>query len=144
MDTFSVEATVHRIGGTDRYERTFMPTVFTVYPGPGGRASVNLQGLLFANALTRLDVDRVQLVRAGLWSAEVRLSDVNAYPIAPPRPVLISTMPTDVPLYSTHVATDPEHGVYSVGLRIPRSSWAPEHLAPDTLADDGPVHHTEE
>lgn len=122
-DSFSVEASVHRVAGTDRAERTFMPMVQVVYPG--GMARWSLPGLLFSNQLVRVDLDRVQLVRPGVWSGEVRLATEDAMPLAPARPVLINDYPCDVPLYSTHLATDPDRGVYSLGLRIPRSSWAP-------------------
>lgn len=126
MDTFTLEISVHRIAGTDRYERTFMPRVEQIYPK--GLTSSVLPGLLFGNAMVRVEFSRWTLVRPALWSAEMRLSDTNGCQISPPRPTLVSALPCDVPLYSTHIATDPEHGVYSVGLRVPQGAWTAEDL----------------
>lgn len=126
-DSFTLESSAHRVGGSDRYERTFISQSQMVYPN--GVTSVVLQGLLFSNAMIRVELGRFCLVRPTLWSAEMMLSDVNAHPVGPPRPVFISTYPCDVPLYSSHIASDPDWGVYSVGLRVPRSYWTAEDVS---------------
>lgn len=127
MDSFSVEFTVHRIGGSDRYERAFYSQVGAVYPS--GLTTVSLPGVLHSNSRARVEAARWVTVRPGLMSAMVTVSDLNSRMLSSPRPVLLSTLPSDVPLYSSFPCSDPDEGVYSVGLRIPRNAWAEEDLA---------------
>lgn len=136
-DPFTLEVSAHRIGGTDLYERTFAPRNELIYPQ--GQARTCLQGALFSTAVLYVETTRWTLVRPSLWSAQMMLSDINGSPVGPPRPVFASALPSDVPLYSSHIATNPEHGIYSVGLRLPRCAWTDadtERLAQDAEADN--------
>lgn len=121
MDLISLEFSAYRIAGTDRLERSFYPRVETIYPD--SRAIIHLQGMLFPNQMVTLRLDSPRPVRPGLLTAEMMINDINGTPVGPSRPVLINTLACDTPLYSTHIATDPEFGVFSVGIRSPRSAW---------------------
>lgn len=127
MDSITLQINAHRIGGADTYrERVWAPWTATAYPHPTALTTATLHGFTNQSISLRVDLARWSLVRPALWSAEAALWEgETGRPVGPPRPVLLSTLPCDVPLYSTHIGTDPDQGVYSLGLRIPRSAWTP-------------------
>lgn len=131
MDSFTLEFSAHRIGGTDRYERSFVARNQSAYPSPTGYTSVLLQGGLFPTACIRIELNRFVLVRPALWSAGMSLADVSGRMVSAPRPVLFSVLPSDVAMYSSHICHESEEGVYSIGLRVPTMAWADVDL--DTL-----------
>lgn len=96
---------------------------------PNGDTTESINSRETSAHWVRVHFGRWTLVRAGLLSAQMRLEDVNGYPLGNPRPVLVSTLPYDVPLYSNHIPGDPDYGVFSVGLRVPRSVWTAEDVA---------------
>lgn len=128
MDPFSLEITVRRIGGSDVSPRQYGPWTTTVHPGIGARESVNAYGASRGEWMT-VGLERWTLVRPGLLSATLSLFGINGETLAVNRPVLHSVLASDVALYSTHVAAYEELGVYSVGLRSPRSAWTTEDQA---------------
>jgi hypothetical protein len=126
MDSFGLEVTVRRIGGRDEGERTFGPRVEQI--NPDGMHHFCLNGLHSAAYCVTLAFGQWHIVRPGLLSTDVMIRDVTGCNIGPARPVLLSTLPSDVPLYSSHIATHPDVGMFTVGLRIPRSRWMPADL----------------
>lgn len=126
MDSFALELSAYRIGGLENNERSFGPRIEQI--NPNGVHWVQLDGRYRAQYSVRLCFGPWRLVRAGLLSTDLRVEDVNGYTIGTPRPVLLMNLPCDVPLYSNHIASDPDYGVVSVGLRSPRSHWTPGDL----------------
>lgn len=137
MDPFTLEATVHRIGGNDYPDRAFGPWSLRIIPGSQSRET--LQGRTKAYDAVTLQFARWVTIRPGLLGGELALSTVNGQLIGPPRAILVSLLPSDVPIYSAHISNDPDLGVYSVGLRLPRSAWAPEDLGLMAEATGAPV-----
>lgn len=129
MDAFTLEITAHRIGGAEAYERTWGPWAVQVHPdAPWARHSIPGR----TRQQDALDVTFEGpwvTARPGLVSTGVRLMDAYSQALGPSRAVVVSTLPTDVPLYACFIAAEVDHGVYSLGLRIPRSAWTSEHLA---------------
>lgn len=138
MDPFTLEITAHRIGGAEVGERTWGPWSVPVAPDvpwirhtiPGRERGHDGLDITF----TRPWVP----VRPGLISTSVRLSDRVGQPLGTERPVLVSTLPSDVPLYSCTIAPDTDRGVFSLGLRLPIPAWAAEHLR--TAAEDAETY----
>lgn len=128
MDSFTLQVTAHRIGGVERAERSWGPKAETMHQHPGTWYSMHLDGRSFPADSIRVDFRGWTLARPGLLSTEMAVLSWDGCPIGPPRPVLLSLLPSDVPLYSTHIATDADRGVYSVGLIVPRSAWTPKDL----------------
>lgn len=126
MDSFGLEVTVRRIGGTDNAERVWGPRIEQISPN-----SVHyfwLNGFHSVAYGLTLQFGAWHIVRPGLLSTDLMIKNVDGMNIGPPRPVLLSTLPSDVPLYSTHLANDPDVGLFTVGLRIPRAHWMPADL----------------
>jgi hypothetical protein len=126
MDSFGLEVTVRRIGGCDEGERTWGPRIEQI--NPGGMHYFNLAGLHSAAYCLSLAFGNWHIVRPGLLSTDLMIRNVDGCNIGPPRPVLLSTLPSDVPLYSSHIATHPDVGLFTVGLRVPRMHWMPADL----------------
>jgi hypothetical protein len=135
MDSFGLEVSVCRIGGRDEGERTWGPRIQQI--NPDAMHHVDLHGFHSAAYGVYLAFGSWHIVRPGLLSTDLGIRDTNGCPIGPPRPVLLSTLPSDVPLYSSHIATNPDIGLFTVGLRIPRSRWMPADLvtAAEAVAD---------
>lgn len=135
MDSFGLEMTVCRIGGRDDCERSWGPRVEQI--NPNGMHWATLNGLHSAAYAITLAFNQWHIVRPGLLSTDLLIRDVNNMPVGPPRPVLLSTLPSDVPLYSSHISTYPDVGLFSVGLRVPRRHWMPADLetAAEAVAD---------
>jgi hypothetical protein len=131
VDSFGLEVTVRRIGGTDNGERSWGPRVQQIYPD--AVTYFDLHGFHNAAYGITLQFGSWHIVRPGLLSTDLMIKNEQGFSIGPPRPVLLSTLPSDVPLYSTHIASHADIGLYSVGLRIPRYHWMPEDLV--TLAE---------
>lgn len=128
MDSFSLEVSAHRIGGAEQGERTWGPWFVSVIPDgsqrytiPGRDRSHESLDVWFERPWTP--------VRPGLISTSVMLSDMVGCPISNARPVLVSLLPSDIPLYHSFIARYPDVGVVSLGLRIARSAWEPKDLA---------------
>lgn len=132
MDSFAVEATAYRIGGADGNERVFVPRIEQI--NPGSYTYIQLQGRRWAAAMVRIDLSDWTVVRPGLLSAFMALVTEDGRPLCAGRPVLFSQWPCDVPLHSSHIGTDPDDGVFTVGLRVPSRAWMPQHTA--LLAED--------
>jgi hypothetical protein len=126
MDSFGLEVTACRIGGRDDGERTWGPRVQQI--DPNGMTHVDLHGFHSAAYGLYLRFGNWHIVRPGLLSTDLMITDTNGYHIGPPRPVLLSTLPSDVPLYSSHIASNPDVGLFTIGLRIPRYHWMPADL----------------
>lgn len=137
MDSFALEVTACRIGGRDEGERTWGPRVQQI--NPDGMTYVDLNGFRSAAYCLGLAFGQWHIVRPGLLSTDLMIRDWNGYNTGPPRPVLLSTLPSDVPLYSSHIATNPDVGLFTVGLRIPRLHWMPQDLvtAAEATSDGG-------
>jgi hypothetical protein len=135
MESFGLEVTVRRIGGRDEGERTWGPRVEQIQPG--GIHHMYLHGLHNAAYGVTLAFGQWHIVRPGLLSTDLMIRDVSGCNVGPARPVLLSTLPSDVPLYSSHIGTHPDVGLFTVGLRIPRSRWMPADLvtAAEAAAD---------
>jgi hypothetical protein len=136
MDPFTLEATVHRVGGSDYPDRVYGPWATQIIPD--SRTWQTIQGRTKSADAVTLEFARWTVVRPGLLAAELAISTRAGQFICPPRPVLYCTLPCDVPIYSSHVANDPELGVYSVGLRQPRSAWVPAPADVAVLDADKP------
>jgi hypothetical protein len=134
VDSFGLEVTVRRIGGADNGERAWGPRIQQV--SPDGVTYFDLNGFHSAAYCVYLQFGAWHIVRPGLLSTDLLIKDTNGYYIGPPRPVLLSTLPSDVPLYSSHIANNADVGLYSVGLRIPRQHWMPADLV--TAAEGTP------
>ena len=126
MDSFGLEVTAQRIGGRDEGERTWGPRVQQI--NPDGVTYFDLNGFHSAAYGLYLTFNQWHIVRPGLLSTDLSLKDTQGSYIGPPRPALLSTLPSDVPLYSTHIANNPDSGLYTIGLRIPRMHWMPADL----------------
>jgi hypothetical protein len=126
MDSFGLEVTACRIGGRDEGERTWGPRIQQI--NPDGTTYVDLHGFHSAAYGLYLQFGTWHIVRPGLLSTDLMVKNVDGHPIGPPRPVLLSTLPSDVPLYSSHIASNPDVGLFTVGLRIPRRHWMPADL----------------
>lgn len=134
MDSFGLEVTVCRVGGVDNHERTWGPRVQQI--NPDGVTYFDLNGFHSAAYSVYLTFNQWHIVRPGLLSTDLSIKDTNGIYVGPPRPVLLSTFPSDVPLYSSHIATNPDLGLFTVGLRIPRHHWMPADLV--TMAEGVP------
>lgn len=126
MDSFGLEVTASRIGGRDDGERTWGPRIQQI--NSDGVTWFDLHGFHSAAYGLYLQFGAWHIVRPGLLSTDLLIKDTNGCAIGPPRPVLLSTLPSDVPLYSSHIATNPDVGLFSIGLRIPRLHWMPADL----------------
>lgn len=126
MDSFGLEVTVRRVGGVDNAERSWGPRVEQIQPDHV--SYIALHGFLHPAYGLSLQFGQWHIVRPGLLSTDLMIKNEQGFNIGPPRPVLLSTLPSDLPLYSTHIANDPDIGLYSVGLRIPRYHWMPADL----------------
>lgn len=129
MSAITLEVSAHRIGGSDRYERVFQPRYETFMIGRGASAYIQLPARNRPSEQLYIHFYDWTIVRDGLMSAECHLKDCDGAPIVPPRPVLASMLPCDIPLHSAHIAQDPDHGVISLGLRSPARVWTPGELA---------------
>lgn len=127
MDSFTLQATAHRIGGAEA-NRSWGPWSHQITP-TGDYSRITMPGRELSYDSLDLRFSGWTTVRPGLLSALLELSNLNGQPVCPGRPVLLSTLPCDVPLYSTHIGTYSDMGVYSVGLIIPRSAWTPADMA---------------
>lgn len=126
-DQFSVEFSAYRLAGADEYERAFVPRIEMC--GPNFSTLVQLQGYNRPSAMVRIDLDTWTLVRPGFYSAMMRLSDEMGRPVsAQGRPVLLSSYPCDVPLYSNHFGVNPDIGIFAIGMRLYTRAWMPEHV----------------
>lgn len=136
LDAFTLETTVHRIGGANTMPRHWGPWMHNL--NPNGPASESISSRETSAHWVRVHFDRWTLVRPALLSAQLRLEDVNGMPLGFPRAVLVSTLPSDVPLYTNHIPADVDYGVFSVGLRIPQSVWTAEDVKKLEKADEPP------
>lgn len=127
MDSFAIEVSAYRIGGSDYFERVFVPRILQLWPG--GETVVQLQGRIRPSAIISVHLTDWTIVRPGILSCLTRVAGENGRPLAPERPALYSEYPCDVPLYSSHIGYDADDGVVTIGLRRPSRSWMPEHTA---------------
>lgn len=134
MDSFGLEVTVRRIGGIDNAERVWGPRIEQTHPD--GVHYFTLNGWHSAAYCLTLQFGSWHIVRPGLLSTDLMIKNDEGMYIGPPRPVLLSTLPSDVPLYSTHLANHQDVGLFTVGLRIPRAHWMPADLV--TAAEGTP------
>lgn len=125
MDSFGLEVTAHRIAGADG-AREFGPWCHQITPDLPQRFSLHARE--FHNTWIDLEFTPWKHVRNGLLGTELCVLTMDGQHVCRPRAVLLSTLPSDVPLYSNHIGTDPRWGVISVGLRTPRSSWEPKDV----------------
>lgn len=138
MDSFSLEVSAYRIGGAEVGERVWGPWFVTVLPAHMQRYSV--PGRNWPHQSLDLAFERAWVpVRPGLISTSVMLSSPDGVPLSTSRPVLVSMLPSDVPLYHSFVGRDPDVGVISLGLRIARSAWGPADLEAEAEAAVCPV-----
>lgn len=126
MEQFTIEISAYRVGGSDNMERVFSPRFETV---AGNASYAQLQGRNRASAMLYIEMTGWTIVRPGLYSAFMFLKDETGMPVNSGRPVAFSPWPCDVPLYSTHVANNPDFGLFTVGLRPASRSWMPDHAA---------------
>jgi hypothetical protein len=126
MDPFTLEVSVCRLGGTDLAERTFGPWIIQAIPG--GMTVTSLHGRYRPSDSLTLWFGAWHVVRPGLYSSDLRIQGTVGEHVSGPRPVLFNALPCDTPLYSTHIANEPDSGVFSVGLRLPRNAWTNEDL----------------
>lgn len=126
MDPFTIEISAHRIGGAEAYAREFGSWFMNVIPGSEQWENLPAVGT-GRNEWIRVHLGRWVPVRAGLVSATATVEDMNGCPIGRPRAVLVSTLPSDVPLYATFIG-HPDMGVLSLGLRPARASWMPSDV----------------
>lgn len=132
MDSFAVEFTAYRIGGSDYFERVFTPRIEQIVPG--SRNYVQLQGRIRPSAMITIYTEDWTIVRPGLYSCSMAIATEEGRPLAPARPALLGMYPCDVPLHSTHIGYNTDDGVVTVGLRLPSRAWMPHHVA---LLDQG-------
>lgn len=125
MDSFGLEVTAHRIAGADG-PREFGPWFQQIVPDLPQRFSLHARE--FHNTWIDLEFEPWRLVREGLLSTSLRVLTADGFQVCNSRAVLLSTLPSDVPLYSNHIGSDSRWGVVSVGLRTPRSSWEPKDI----------------
>lgn len=135
MDAFTLEISAHRIGGAEFYgERTWGPWCVQMSPDYAWQRH-SIPGRTRSNVTLDVSFERPWVpVRPGLISTQVTLMDVTGQTLTTSRAVLLSTLPSDVPLYAAFVGCEADAGVFSLGLRIPQSAWTPEHLA--VIAED--------
>ena len=134
MDSFGLEVTVRRIGGIENAERVWGPRIEQIHPDNIHYFTLN--GFHSAAYYLTLQFGAWHIVRPGLLSTDLMIKYVDGTNIGPPRPVLLSTLPSDVPLYSTHLANGEDIGLFTVGLRVPRYHWMPADLV--TAAEGTP------
>jgi len=128
MDSFAIEVSAYRIGGSDYFERVFVPRIEQLWPG--GETVVTLQGRLRPSSALTVYLNDWTIVRPGILACLTRIATEDGRPLAPERPALYSEYPCDVPIHSSHIGYDTDDGVVTLGLRRPSRSWMPEHTAP--------------
>lgn len=133
MDSFAIEVSAYRVGGADQTERSFVPRIEQVMPHTV--THVQLNGRIRVSSMLYLQLADWTIVRPGILSCSLSISDEVGRPISIQRPVLYSQFPCDVPLYSSHIGPHAEDGIVTVGLRPPSRAWMPEHTA--LLAEAG-------
>lgn len=127
MDSFAIEISAYRIGGSDYFERVFVPRIEQMMPRSQNIAQ--LQGRIRPASMITVYLDDWTIVRPGLLSCMLQVTTEDGRPLAPARPTLYSEFPCDVPLYSSHIGFDTDDGVMTIGLRRASRSWMPHHTS---------------